>query len=344
MSTRPTQDTEPLVSVIVPTYNYARFIIQTLDSLRAQTYENWECVVVDDGSTDDTREVVAGVASRDARVRYFRQENRGQPAALNVGLRLFTGELLQILDADDLIEPRKLELHTACLLERPEVDIVYGDVRYFRGDDVGERLHTMRGENTPRKLNVSGAGRGVLRRLVHSNITTVNAPLMRRRVVEAVGEFDERLAPVQDWDYWLRCALAAMRFRYDAPEGSLALVRVPHSSASQNLARMYRATLLTRAKLGGLLDDAELRSLNSDMAAADEGYLGVELAAAGAWHAGMRHMFAAAARERKTRWRLKWLACALATPFVSGQRLRSLVSGSLTSALAGRRGDGGSPV
>ena len=344
MSTRTTRGPGPLVSVVVPTFNYARFIVQTLDSLHAQTYENWECVVVDDGSTDDTREVVAGVAARDARVRYFRQENRGQPAALNAGLRLLNGELLQILDADDLIEPRKLELHTACLLERPDVDIVYGEARYFRGNDVGERLHTMRGEDTPREPGVSGAGREVLHRLVRSNITTVNAPLMRRRVVEAVGEFDERLSPVQDWDYWLRCALAGMRFRYDAPEGSLALVRVHHSSASQNLARMYRMALLTRAKLGGLLDDAELQSLNNDMAAADEGYLGVELAAAGRWGAGTRHLFAAAARERKTRWRLKWLACALAAPFVSGRQLRSLVSGSLTSALAGRRGGGASHV
>src|SRR3712207_907527 len=120
MTGEPTSS-KPLVSVIVPTYNYGRFIGQMIDSLAAQTYARWECVIVDDGSTDDTGEVVVRRAAADGRLRYVRQENGGQPAALNTGLRNFTGDYLQILDADDMIEPRKLERQLAFLERHPEV-------------------------------------------------------------------------------------------------------------------------------------------------------------------------------------------------------------------------------
>src|SRR5215210_6468575 len=99
----------PLVSVVVPTYNYGRFIGETLDSLRAQTYDEWECVVVDDGSTDDTEGVVARVSAADARVRYVRQANQRQAVAKNTGLAESCGRYVQFLDADDLLEPRKFE-------------------------------------------------------------------------------------------------------------------------------------------------------------------------------------------------------------------------------------------
>src|SRR5688500_7922397 len=115
----------PLVSVVVPTYNYARFIGETFDSLRAQTYADWECVVVDDGSTDDTVEVVARWRERDPRIRYLRQPNQRQAAAKNTGLKEARGRYIQFLDADDLVEPRKLERQVEFLEATPSADIVY---------------------------------------------------------------------------------------------------------------------------------------------------------------------------------------------------------------------------
>ena len=115
---------KPLVSVIVPTYNYGRLIGETLECLRAQTYENWECVIIDDGSTDDTAERVSRFMERDARFKFLRQENALQAAAKNNGLRNSAGEYIQFLDADDLIESQKLEKQVEYLEAHTHVDVI----------------------------------------------------------------------------------------------------------------------------------------------------------------------------------------------------------------------------
>src|ERR1700753_1435580 len=107
------------VSVIIPTYNYGAYITDAIESLRAQTYESWECVVVDDGSTDDTAEVVARFVERDPRVRYLRQENQRQSVAKNTGLAATAGEYIQFLDSDDRIEPLKFERQVEFLETHP---------------------------------------------------------------------------------------------------------------------------------------------------------------------------------------------------------------------------------
>ena len=329
----------PLVSVVVPTYNYGRFIGETLDSLRAQTYTGWECVVVDDGSTDDTEEVVARVSAADARVRYLRQANQRQAVAKNTGLKDARGKYVQFLDADDLLEPLKLERQVEFLEANPAADIVYGGARYFTAGRPGELRHSAEGSDRPWMPEVSGQGREVLAALLRRNIMPINAPLVRRRAVEAVGFFDETLprSQAEDWDYWLRCALAGLRFQYDAAPGTLALVRTHPASSSRDRAVMYGAMLIVRKRVGGLLSDPELLKLNREMASADEGYLGIEEAAAGNRLKGMGHLVRAAALERKTRWRMKWLSCALAAPFVSGGRLRALAATSLTQSVRGAR-------
>jgi len=333
-----------LVSVIVPTYNYAHFIGEMIGSLLAQTYARWECVVVDDGSTDDTREVVARYAAEDPRIRYVRQENAGQPAALNTGLRNFAGDYLQILDADDLIEARKLEAQVACLESRPEVDIVYGGVRFFSADGAAGGEQSEWVDDKLRLPEGSLAGREALRHLLRANVLTVNSALLRRRVVEEVGLFDDTLSPIQDWDYWLRCALAGMCFRFEEFEGADALVRAHRTSASANRARMCAAALRLRRKFAGLTADAELLALNREMSAVDYGYLGIEEAAGGDVLGGMRRLVRAARLGGHPRWRAKWLFCALAAPFVSEARLREMVTVPVSQGAFGlrrRSGPGG---
>ena len=100
------------VDVIVPCYNYARFLPEALESVLAQTHQDWECIVVDDGSTDDTYEVARRFGERDARIRAVRQDNAGPAAARNHALRLGSGEYVQLLDADDkLADVRAVEEH-----------------------------------------------------------------------------------------------------------------------------------------------------------------------------------------------------------------------------------------
>lgn len=112
------------VSVIIPAYNQAAFIHKAVASLQAQTLDSWECIVVDDGSTDNTAEVVANIALSEPRVRLLQKQNGGSASARDMGLQFVAGEFIQFLDADDTIAPNKLEQQVQ-LMEREHLDISY---------------------------------------------------------------------------------------------------------------------------------------------------------------------------------------------------------------------------
>jgi glycosyltransferase involved in cell wall biosynthesis len=333
VATDPNTTSRPLVSVIIPTYNYGALIGETLTSLQRQTLTDWECIVIDDGSTDDTAEVLARFAESDPRIRYLLQENQRQAVAKNTGLAHAKGKYVQFLDADDLVEPRKLERQVAYLEEHPEVDIVYGSVRYFRTNNPNERLYSMGGDNLPGLPQVSGGDMEVLKALVRANIMVINSPLIRRSIAELVGPFDVRLPPAEDWDYWLRCALAAARFQFVDIQDTLALVRMHPTSSSQNRLRMHRAGLLIRKKLAAMIKDEEVLAINRELRAGDEAEFGIMEADRkrsfnAAWHLGNSAWF-----ERRWRWKTKLFACALMAPLISGTRLRSLIASSLTASV-----------
>jgi glycosyltransferase involved in cell wall biosynthesis len=132
-----------LVSVIIPTYNCAHFLIEAMDSVLGQNYRPIELIVVDDGSTDKTREVVEGWKQKRPRnnafeLRYFYQENKGGPAALNLGLIESQGEYIQFLAADDVLSPQKLTYQISALSSCGSKTAAYGPWRYF--ENVRNRL------------------------------------------------------------------------------------------------------------------------------------------------------------------------------------------------------------
>src|SRR5688500_6448932 len=245
----------PLVSVVVPAFNYGRFIADTLESVRAQSYAAWECVVVDDGSTDDTTDVVARFVSADARFRYVRQENRGLSGARNTGLRVARGRYVQLLDADDLLEPDKLRRQVAFLEAEPDVDLVYGDVWYFDSDRPHERRRSLRPPDRAWMPCVSGRGAALVRALTAGNIMVVNAPLVRRALLARVGPFDEELPVLEDWDVWLRCALAGARFEYRGEPGTAALVRAHETSMTRSDRRFIVSSIAIRRRLASAPDE-----------------------------------------------------------------------------------------
>jgi glycosyltransferase involved in cell wall biosynthesis len=116
--------TDTLVSIIVPCYNYGYFLPETLDSILAQSYTKWECIIVDDGSTDNTKDVATTYLITDQRFRYIYQNNRGLSAARNTGIKLSKGSYIQFLDADDLLQEKKLESQI-CFLEQHFMWILY---------------------------------------------------------------------------------------------------------------------------------------------------------------------------------------------------------------------------
>ncbi|MGZ3428806.1 MAG: glycosyltransferase [Polyangia bacterium] len=266
---------QPLVSVIVPSFNYGHFLGQTLASVQAQTLGDWECLVVDDGSTDDTWDVVLAEAQKDARIQYLRRGNGGLAAARNTGLGAAKGAYVQFLDADDAIEPRKLEAHVAYLQRQPEVGIVYGDVRYFDSDTGVRRRGLFADEEW--MPAVAGSGERVLRTLVRANIMVVNSPLVRRTVIDEVGRFDETLTSLEDWDYWIRCATAGAWFEYREEEETLALVRVHRRSMSQNRIEMRRQQIKIRKQLQSILTSEAIGWENRWWLAEELAQLGEEL-------------------------------------------------------------------
>src|SRR6266550_6173469 len=148
----------PLVSVIVPCYNYGHFVGDALDSVLAQTFENWECIVVDDGSTDKTKEVVTRYESKDSRIKYIYQRNHGLAASRNLGISLSKGAYIQFLDADDQIESRKLEFQSNVLQDAVDIDIVYGSVRFFETTSMEERPGPLNESGDSRSNQLSGSG------------------------------------------------------------------------------------------------------------------------------------------------------------------------------------------
>ena len=175
-----------LVTVIVPCFNYARYLRQCVESLSRQSYTQWECIIVDDGSTDDTSAVCAELGGSESRIRTIRQTNAGLSAARNAGIRRASGEFVQFLDADDLLQSEKLATHVGYLRAHAGVDIVAGNAAY-----VNERA-----DGRPRVWSsrpVEGDGAAALQALVYGNPLMVNSPLLRRQVFDLVGMFNENL-------------------------------------------------------------------------------------------------------------------------------------------------------
>jgi glycosyltransferase involved in cell wall biosynthesis len=187
--------TEPLVSVIIPVYNGARFIRQAIDSVLSQIYPAVEVVVVNDGSTDESLAIAEDIAQRDARVRVVHKRNGGLSAARNTGIEHARGGYLTFLDADDWILPHKICGQMDVLRARPDVDFVYSD--YHRVNDAdGTVFELYRGVPPVPFPDI----------LVYRNWLGVMASLLRRRLVERVGQFDPALRASEDRDYWYRCA------------------------------------------------------------------------------------------------------------------------------------------
>jgi glycosyltransferase involved in cell wall biosynthesis len=187
----------PKVSVIIPAFNCARYIADAIDSVLAQTYQDFEIIVVDDESTDGTGEVVRQYGDR---VRCIRQKNRGPSGAKNTGIQAARGEYISTLDGDDLWMPDRLEKLTPLLDQQPELGFAYGDC--YRIDETPDRIQP----RTAFQIH-GGARRGwVLERLVMVNFVPSQSVIIRRRALDAVGLFDESYRIGEDWDLWLRLA------------------------------------------------------------------------------------------------------------------------------------------
>jgi len=223
----------PRVSVIIPTFNCARFLDRAFRTVFAQTYKDYEIIVVDDGSTDETQHVIA---QYEAKVHYLYQLNRGPASARNLALSAASGEFVAYLDADDMWYPHKLERQVAFLDAHKECGLVHGDMTVI--DAMDQPLYLRFNQETQREIP-SGHCVMVLLRWNHVQTPTV---LERRDSIERAGKFDERLRIIEDGFHWILVAMAGIAFGYiDEP---LAFYRRRADSLSSNQRQMAEAYVL----------------------------------------------------------------------------------------------------
>src|SRR5215217_8078129 len=220
----------PLVSVVIPCYNQAHFLGEAIESVLVQSHPNFEVVVIDDGSTDDTSEV----AARYPGVCLVRQENQGLSGARNAGLARSEGEYVVFLDADDRLLPEALETHLEHLEAHSECAFVSGPCRRITAD--GSPLPT------PPRLHVEGDHYLVL--LHRCYIWPPAVVMYRRAILETVGGFDTSLSPAADHEMYLRIA---RKFPVCSHEKLVAEYRQHGASMQRNPAVMLSAAATARS-------------------------------------------------------------------------------------------------
>lgn len=185
----------PIVSVILPAYNADSTIRSTIESILEQTFPDFELIIIDDGSTDDTADVVHQFG--DKRIIYLYQSNHERAEARNNGIAKSKGEFIAFLDADDLWLPEKLNKQMWLMQNNPKVGLVYCDLFYF-DDETGENLILYSRTASLHRGRVS------IELLLENNFIKSPTPLIRREIFNQVGLFDTSLIPCEDWEMWLR--------------------------------------------------------------------------------------------------------------------------------------------
>ena len=233
----------PAVSVIMPAYDVEPYIGDAIRSALAQTFRDFELIVVDDGSKDGTAGVIRALAREDSRIQLVQQPNRGLAAARNSALRAARGDFFALLDSDDLWAPEFLAEQLAILAARPEVDIVTGNGWILDGSNHGRLA---RPSPDPRPVPD-------LTSIIGDEWSVFIMSVIRRRVYTTIGSFDESMRSNEDYDFWLRAALAGFTFaRNDRPLGHY---RIRAGSLSASEVRMLGGILKVYDKLRPMIAD-----------------------------------------------------------------------------------------
>jgi len=225
------------VSVIIPCYNQAVYLPDALESVRRQSYRDWECLIINDGSTDNTADIASYYQDMDRRFSHIQQVNGGLSNARNTGLGRAVGQFIQLLDADDLLERDKLRLAVDTYLSETLTDkvIVYSGMRYFEHLSPGELRVLGRDDFVAhielRQEDCPESQQQVLRA---RNPFVISAPLYPAGLFSAAGCFDESLGALEDWDFHLRCIAAGYLFHYIYANDARTLIRLHDSSMMRN--------------------------------------------------------------------------------------------------------------
>lgn len=217
---------QPLVSVITATYNRDKYLPFAIESVLKQTHANIEYHIVDDGSADNTTELVKTYMGDD-RIRYYFQPNQGQSVARNVGIRHSRGDFICFLDSDNVWKANKVQMQLLIFKENDDIDIVYGDGEYI--DESGNLI------GTPRIRRYSGY---ITEKLLRKNFVGFNTAMARRRCFDELGGLDETLRRSDDYELWLRFST---RYKFHYIPVCMAQYRVWNNQLSSAKEERYKA-------------------------------------------------------------------------------------------------------
>ena len=234
------------MSIVIPTYNYGRFLGEAIQSVLDQTFQDFEIIIVDDGSTDNTMEVVSSF--QDVRIRYIYQDHRGASAAQNVALYAARGEYITGMGADDLYLPQHLELKVKLLDSRPDVGLVCSDA-YFFDDKTGATLGRL--WHDPKRPDswfdpVKAVQQPVKEFLRKGCFIMPQAAMIRRQVFATVGNFDESLPTHEDWELFVRIV---QRFPIEIIDMPLLKLRQHNTNLLKNQEKLYLGAVAAANKV-----------------------------------------------------------------------------------------------
>ncbi len=201
------------VSIIVPCYKQAQYLSECLNSVLMQSYEHWECIIVNDGSPDNTEDIAKLWMEKDVRFSYIKKVNGGLSSARNAGLKIAKGEWVQFLDCDDILEINKLKKNS--LFFKEGLDIIVSGYRYFESED-GPEIQRIYGRDMFLPEVCIGKDDKIDLKVLFKNKNpfVISAPVYSREIFSRVGEFNENLKSLEDWEFNIRCALDNCIFQH----------------------------------------------------------------------------------------------------------------------------------
>lgn len=217
-----------LISVIIPVFNGQNTIQRTIESVLNQTFEDYELIIINDGSTDSTEEVISQIP--DPRIKVFNYSNSGPSASRNRGIDIASGKYISFIDADDLWTSDKLEKQLYKLEENPQAKIAYSWTNYI--DEFDKFLYP--------GSHITANGNVYEKLLLNNFIENGSNPLIYRQALIEVGGFDESLFAAEDLDVWFKLAI---KYEFVAVPSPQILYRVSTNSLSSNLARVEKQCL-----------------------------------------------------------------------------------------------------
>jgi len=212
-----------MVSIVIPTYNMAEFVGEAVQSCLNQTYGNLEIIVIDDGSTDKTEDILKSYIE-EGKIKYFSKENGGCASARNFGLRVAKGEYLMFLDSDDLLSSETVAVLREYLVKHQDVDVAYCSIKLFNDQDL-DTLY-----DSPRLHHYSG---NIVGPLLRKNFVPGDCAMIRRTVYKNVFFNEDPENHVEDYDFWLKVAFRGHIFHF--VKNTFVLVRNHHANKSRNI-------------------------------------------------------------------------------------------------------------